>query len=62
MEQPVIIGEHYSQFRGCPVVTYDVLYNGEEYRCDSNQLIRLYQGTPPEHLELLRLDEVAKDD
>ena len=62
MVQPVVIGRHFNHLHGFPVVTFDVLYDGVEYRCDSHQLNRLYQGTDPVHLDLVKLPIEADDD
>lgn len=62
MPQPHVIGRSFVHVHGFPVVTYDVLYDGVEYRCDSHQLNQLYQGTDPELLDLVKLPHEADDD
>lgn len=53
-----IIGRHFLHLHGEPVVTYDVLYCGERYQCDSLQLKKLYEGLDPEDdLGLIRIED-----
>ena len=45
-----------------PEVTYDVLYCGERYQCDSLQLQKLYDGADPEDdLGLTRIEDDDDD-
>lgn len=46
---------------GMPQVEYEVLLDGEKFRCDEATLDRLYEGVDPDSLDLIVVDEVDDD-
>ena len=57
-----VTGRHFQRILGMPEVTYDVLYCGERYQCDSLQLQKLYDGADPEDdLGLTRIEDDDDD-
>lgn len=44
-----------------PQVEYEVLYDGQKFRCDADTLDRLYDGIDPGCLDLIVVDPVLED-
>lgn len=54
-----ICNRTFRRVEGHPEVSYEVLVDGEKYRCDEVQLDLLYDGISPVDLELVRLEDDA---
>jgi hypothetical protein len=55
-----ICGSRYWSAFGMPMVEYEILLDGVEYRCDADTLDRLYDGQHPDDLDLILVE--ALDD
>jgi len=63
MEPPVhITGKHFRTVEGQPEVMFDILYDGERYRCDKATLDLLYDGADINDFDLTSLDDEDDDD
>lgn len=54
------ISQRHYRAEGMPQVEYEILVEGERFRCDPHALALLEDGVPLDEIDMHRVDEVDK--